>query len=278
MLVGVIAVAHAADCVPVALQATAEAVVDAVVVDELERAEAEAWAALESLACADAVPAPEDLATLSQALGAIAIFKEAPATAAPHLAQAAAVHPGWFQDRLGDQVRTAWQEAALGIEGEAQLSAEPLPDHHALWVDGVARAEQPVVTLPGQHLVQITDLDGVVAYGRQVELVSGQALTLATGLVHPSADVEPERRRWSPFLVGAVAAGALSIGGWSGGYAVTAPYEAALESGDTSDLPAGTTADSLRAASNAAKVLTWGFGAGGAAVAAIGGTLHVVVW
>ncbi len=275
----IVATALAQDCEPVAVDEAARRAVDAVIEDELDTAKQVAWSALDGLDCLTTVPAPEDLASLSQALGAVGLFEGATATAEPNLAQAAAVHPGWFNERLGGEVQAAWQQAALGLRGEGWIVAEPISDGHSLYVDGVVHLEQPVGLLQGRHLVQVTDHGGRVAFVRTVDLAAGQSLALPTGLAAPTAPLTTtEKRRMSPFLVGAIAATAVSVGGWAGGYVVSAPYDAAVASGETGDLPEGTTADSLRADSQLARVLTWGLGAGGAGVAAIGGVLHVAVW
>jgi len=198
----------AAPCPEVDLDVAAEDAVGAVTDDELVYARDLADQALTQLGCVSRVADPEDLATLYQARAAAGFFADPPLAFEADLVQATVVHPGWFNDRFGPDLRRAWEEAGARVSGEATLSVWPIPDESLLYVDGHPWEAQPVVVLPGQHLVQVAKGAEVVWFWHG-PLEAGGEVDLATGLPEPT---RARLLRDNPLLVGGLAAG-LAVGG-----------------------------------------------------------------
>lgn len=203
-----ISLASAGDCTPLDLDAQVDLAVTAVTDDELGEASRLAQEGLDNLVCQERVVDPEDIASLHQVQGAVGVYSNQPRLADEALQQAKAVYPAWFNDRLGGSVKTVWDHQPTS--GEATLTAWPIPDEGVLYVDGLARAEQPVALSPGRHLVQVA-VGAEVAYVDLVDLADGQLIELATGLPEPT-----HSRRVSPWLI-ATASSAAVAGGLYGG-------------------------------------------------------------
>jgi hypothetical protein len=122
--------------------------------------------------------------------------------AAQILLQADAVHAGWLREELGSEADGLRKRVAVPGRGSAELRVAPIPVSGALFVDGQARAEQPVVLVPKEHLMEAATGQQVVL-ARMVDLGAGRAAEVATGLVAP----EEPQRCVSPWLLagGAVA-------------------------------------------------------------------------
>jgi len=199
-----IPLAAAQDCEALDLDAQVDAAVTAVTDDELGEASRLADEGLANLVCQSRVPDPEDIASLYQVQGAVGVYSDKPQLADRALRQAKATYPAYFNERLGGSVKTVFdnQQAV----GEGTLTAWPVPDEGVLYVDGLARAEQPVALSPGTHLVQVA-LGAEVAYVDVIELADGQLIELATGLPEPT-----KARRVSPWLIGTVTSAAVGGG------------------------------------------------------------------
>lgn len=223
MLYAVIsALAYAEPCQPRDLAADAEAAVTAVTDDELALAVSTAELAIASLACADRVPKPEDLASLWQALGTARLYEGDLGAAQAALRQSAVVYPGWYNDRLGPRARKAWEAAKIGEL--AELEAGPIPTTGSLVVDGAVREEQPVSLGAGTHLVQVLDADALV-FSRTLTLEPGQEAMVATGLQGP-ANRNARLALWT-----GVASGVLASGAYAGALYLDSKLEEAVEYG-----------------------------------------------
>ncbi len=253
--------AAAADCEPVPLGPTAAHAVDLVIEDELDAAAREAWRGLGALECIEEVPRPEDLATLWQVLGAVEVYRGELALADDHLARAVAVHPGWFDDRLGQDVQEVWALVSAAAVASAGISAWPLPEGSVLYLDGVVRPGTPVELIPGRHIVQVI-WDGAVAFQLVLELEDGQRAEIATGLPEPQV----ARRGPSPWLIGA---GVAALGA-AGSYAAAARLDRSL--------PDLTTVEELDADYLRVRQLGYGLAGGLTGVAALGLGVHLAAW
>ncbi|MCB9764745.1 MAG: hypothetical protein H6739_33525 [Alphaproteobacteria bacterium] len=175
--------------------------------DALEDAERLAADAITHLPCLPRVADPDDLASLWQVRGAAAIYGGRPEAAGPFMRQAAALYPGYFNERLGGQAQQAWAEAGEGLSGEGTIEAWPIPDDGVLYVNGQAREEQPVALLPGDHFVQVA-VGAEVLYAQIVPLADTDAILLETAL--------PEPRRISWPLTFGILSGLGAAGAYTG--------------------------------------------------------------
>ncbi len=201
------------ECADFDLPVVVDQLVTAITDDELAYAEREARRAIRSLPCLSRVADPEDLASLWQVLGAAAIYGGRPEEARGALLQSQVVHPGWFNHRLGPEVRAAWEQAGAVLPGEATIQAWPIPDQALLYVDGTGREEQPVTVLAGTHLVQVA-VGADVHLGQLLAVAPGEELLVETGLPEPSGF----RLRDAPWLVaaagGLLGGAAAATGAW----------------------------------------------------------------
>ncbi len=188
----------------------AEDAVAAVTDDELAWAREIVGSTLGRLGCAARVADPQDLATLYQARAAAAFYATPQLDWTPDLQASTAMNPGWFNDRLGPELKLAWEAAASGVAGEALVTANPIPDDGVLYLDGQLREDQPVPLLPGPHLVQVA-VGAEVGFAWTGELEDGQVLVLETGLPEPT-EVRPLRD--NPLLVAGVGFGLATGGAW----------------------------------------------------------------
>jgi hypothetical protein len=201
-------------CPQVDLDVAADDAVRALTDDELTFARDVVTTALEGVGCVPRVVDPEDLATLYQARAAASFYADPQLGYASDLAAAAAVYPGWFNDRLGPDLRRAWEGAAAGISGTATLSVWPIPDDGVLYVDGHAHEDQPVEVLPGRHLVQVA-VGAEVAWVWTGDLATDDAQVLESGLPEPS---KARVLRDNPLLWGGLIAGIGTGAGTFGTY------------------------------------------------------------
>lgn len=208
-----LSVAQAEPCQPRDLAADAVAAVTAVIDDELEQAIATSQAGVASLECADRVPNPEDLASLWQAMGTAQLSLGDLKGAEASLRQAAAVNPGWFNERLGPRARAAW--AGVRVGEPAALRASPMPATATLVVDGLPRQDQPVELAAGTHLVQVLDGEALVLT-RVLTLEPGQSAELPTGLEGPARH-GPQAALWLGVASGVLAGGAYAGALWLDG-------------------------------------------------------------
>ncbi len=200
-------------CPEVDLDVAADDAVRALTDDELSYAWDVATSALGQVDCVPRVVDPQDLATLYQARAGARFYAVPPQDHQSDLVQSAVVLPGWFNDRLGPDLRQAWERAATGLSGQAQLRVWPIPDDGVLYIDGQARDTQPAGVLPGQHLVQVA-VGAEVGWAWSGALADGQDLTLETGLPEPTT---ARLVRDNPLLVSGLA---LALGVGSGAYPV----------------------------------------------------------
>lgn len=261
LILSLVAPAVAAECEPADLGPLAARAVDLVIEDELDAAAREAWRGLGALECARDVPQPEDLATLWQVLGAVEIYRGEPALADDHLARSAAVHPGWFDDRLGQDVQEIWSAVSAASVPSAGMSVWPVPEGATLYLDGVVRPSTPVALAPGRHLVQVVQ-DEALVFHLVLELAEGQQAEIATGLPEPAV----ARRGPSPWLIGA---GVAALGA-AGSYAVASRIDASL--------PGATTVEDLDEGYFRSRAVGYGVAGGLAGAAAVGVGLHVALW
>ncbi len=199
-------------CPEVDLDVAADDAVRALTDDELAFARTVADGALAKLDCLPRVADPEDLATLYQARAGAAFYGDPQGAFAADLAAAAALHPGWFNDRLGPDLRRAWEEASAGVSGTANLSVWPIPDDGVLYVDGHAQEAQPVAVAPGPHLVQVA-VGAEVLWAWSGPVEDGEAPALETGLPEPT---KVRLLRDNPMLWGGLVAGLLGGGSYAG--------------------------------------------------------------
>ncbi len=261
LILALAAPAPAADCEPVSLGPLAARAVELVIEDELDAATREAWRGLGALDCTEEVPRPEDLATLWQVLGAVEVYRGELALADDHLARAAAVNPGWFDDRLGQDVQEVWSLVSAAAVASAGISAWPLPEGAVLYLDGVVRPATPVELIPGRHLVQVV-WDGELAFQLVLELEDGQRAELATGLPEPQI----ARRGPSPWLIGA---GVAALGA-AGSYAAAVRLDRSLTE--------RTTVEELDADYLRTRQLGYGLAGGLGGLAALGLGVHIAIW
>ncbi len=192
------------------LDVAAEDAVAAVTDDELSYARDIVNTTLARLDCVARVADPQDLATLYQARAAAAFYAQPQLLWSADLQAAAAVNPGWFNERLGPELRLAWEGASVGVSGQATIYAVPIPDDGILYVDGHPADSQPWPVLPGPHLVQVA-VGAEVGYAWSGELVDGQELVLETGLPEPTV-VRPFRD--NPLLVAGLGLGVATGASW----------------------------------------------------------------
>ncbi|HJN74885.1 MAG TPA: hypothetical protein QGF58_13210 [Myxococcota bacterium] len=249
---------QAQDCEALDLDAQVDAAVTAVTDDELGEASRLAEEGLANLVCQSRVPDPEDIASLYQVQGAAGVYSGRPQLADSALRQARVTYAGYFNERLGSSVQEVWE--GLEPAGSGTLTAWPIPDEGVLYVDGLARAEQPVALGAGTHLVQVA-LGAEVAYVDSIELADGQLLEMATGLPEPT-----KARRVSPWLIGTVSAAGLGGGLYAG--AVT--FDGVMNDEARSKNPELDVIDQNRS-------LSVGL-ASGAAVAAVVGAVSLAMW
>jgi len=197
-------------CPDVDPDVSADDAVRALTDDELVFAREVATEALDQLDCVPRVVDPEDLATLYQTRAGAAFYADPQQPFAADLAASAGVYPGWFNDRLGPDLRQAWEEASAGISGTASLSVWPIPDDGVLYVDGAAQDAQPLATSPGPHLVQVA-VGADVLWAWAGSLAPSAELTLETGLPEPT---KARLVRDNPLLWSGLAAGVLVGAGW----------------------------------------------------------------
>ena len=151
---------------------------------------------LSALACAKRVVDGEDLATLWQVKGAVAIYTGQTTQGEELMAQAAAANPYWFNERLGAPVEEVWRVQVEALADPASLTVWPLPDGSTLYVDGRPQREPKVALFAGKHLVQVAQ-GAEVLYAQEVTLSASETARVETGLAEPTLDAPP---RW-PWLV-----------------------------------------------------------------------------
>lgn len=197
-----------APCPDVDLDVAADDAVRALTDDELAYARDVATAALAGVGCVTRVVDPEDLATLYQVRAGAGFYADPPLAFIDDLKASAVALPGWFNDRLGPELRRAWEDAAAGIGGSAALRVGPIPDDGVLYVDGQSREGPEVAVAPGPHLVQVA-VGAEVAWAWAGPLADGDALSLETALPEPT---RARVVRDNPLLFGGLAAG-VAVGG-----------------------------------------------------------------
>ncbi|MCK6520316.1 hypothetical protein L6R49_02640 [Myxococcota bacterium] len=200
MWLGLVGAASAQECSAIDLDAEVEYAVGSVTDLDLDDARRVAEAAILNLGCLQRVADPQDLATLWQVLGASDVYDGNTAAAAPDFAQAAAVAPGFFNDRLGPEPRAAWEAAAQTVTGEVTLDVWPISGNAVLYIDGVIREERPVTLAPGAHLIQVA-VGADVVFGRVITMEAGQSARVETGLPEPEREKPPV-----PLILGVVSA------------------------------------------------------------------------
>jgi hypothetical protein len=211
------------DCASPDVATLAEQAVQHVAMDELDLASQRVAEAVDGLECLDRVPEPEHLVTLWQVRGAVGLFSGKAGMARDNLRIAKGMHPGWFNEDLGAEARTAW-EAADPL-GSATVTAWPIPDEGVLYIDGQLRTEQPVQLSAGPHLIQVA-IGAEVHFADFAELADQQVLELATGLPEPS-----RRRRLGPWLLAAGGSAAAAGGAWTGAWLLDAELEPLKDKG-----------------------------------------------
>jgi len=192
------------------LDVAAEDAIAAVTDDELTWARDIVDSSLARLECAARVVDPQDLATLYQARAAAAFYAAHQLDWAPDLQASIAANPGWFNDRLGPDLRLVWEAASAGVVGLASVHVAPIPDDGVLYVDGRLSESQPVDVLPGPHLIQVA-VGAEVGFAWAGELAHDQELVLETGLPEPTV-AQPIRD--NPFLVAGAGFGLATAGAY----------------------------------------------------------------
>lgn len=155
-----------------------------------------------SLTCANATRG--QVARIWLVRGANAWFTGKKDEAVPLLAAARALAPEGYDGRLGEELKTAWEAAKPGANGNLFM------DRNAN-IDGVDVGNFPLSTAAGPHAIQIIDS----AWARTVFVESGEDLHVETGLpVEILADpaTAPIRKRKSPALLIAAGGAALAAG------------------------------------------------------------------
>lgn len=206
----------------------AEQAVQHLAMDELDLASQRVAEAIAGLECLERVPEPEHLVTLWQVRGAVGHFSGNAAMAEENLAIARGMHPGWFNEDLGAELRAIWE--ASEPQGGATVKAWPIPDEGVLYVDGQLRSEQPVQLSAGPHLVQVA-IGAEVQYSHFAELGAGQELELATGLPEPT-----RQRRLGPWLLASAGGAALAGGAWTGAWILDTQLQPLRDEGDLEGL------------------------------------------
>jgi len=261
LILSLFAPASAAECAPIELNAAANSAVELVIDDELDAASRAAWDGLAALECLTRVPDPEDMATLWQVLGAIETYRGERELAAEHLARSAAVHPGWFNERLGQEVQEAWADATVALTDSAGLAVWPVPTGGLLLLDGVVRPPTSLDVAPGRHVVQVV-VDEDLVYSLVLELADGQRAEIATGLPEP----EVAGSSVSPWLVGAGAAALAAAGSYTAALVVDRR------------LPEATTVSDLDQGYSTGRTMGYAVAGGLAGVAVVGAGVHIAVW
>jgi len=261
LILSLFAPAHADECVSVELSAAAAEAVELVIEDELDAASRAAWAGLGALECLERVPDPEDLATLWQVLGAIETYRGEVELAATHLARSAAVHPGWFNEQLGQDVQEAWAQATIALSDSAGLAVWPVPTGGLLLLDGVVRPPTPLDVAPGRHVVQVM-VDDQLVYSLVLELADGQRAEIATGLPEPEVAGDGV----SPWLVGAGVAALAAASSY--GVAWTVDRR----------LPEAVTVEDLDRGYVTGRAVGYAVAGGLAGAAVVGAGVHIAVW
>lgn len=202
LLVGI---AAAQECPQVDIDQQAERAVVALSDADFKLAGRLADEGIDAVACAKRVVDGEDLATLWQVKGAVAVYTGQTEQGAELMVQAAAVNPYWFNERLGAPVQEVWEQAVAAQANPATLTVWPLPDGSTLYVDGRPQRDPKLELFAGVHLVQVAE-GAEVLYAQEVTLGASETLRVETGLAEPTLDAPP---RW-PWLVagGAGLAGA----------------------------------------------------------------------
>jgi hypothetical protein len=200
--------------------------------------------------------------------GAAAQLRGDAAAARGPLAAARHAAPDLFDDRLGPDVKAAWEAAASA--GRGTLLLEPA---RPAFVDGAGVSTWPVPVDAVPHLVQVVGGDGAVRFGRLVRIAPGDDVLVQTGLgterdplviADAAVPLEPKHKR-SPALLIAAGIAAAGAGACAGGaYAQEAQMQAAADTG------------ALDAAFTRQQILGYStYGLAGAAAAAL--TLHLVL-
>jgi hypothetical protein len=172
-------------CPDADLDVAADDAVRALTDDELDWARDVATSALEQIACVPRVADAEDLATLFQARAAAGFYADPRQEFQADLVTSAGMVPGWFNQRLGPDLRRAWEEASAGISGTASLRVWPIPDDGVLYLDGRVLQDATFALTPGFHLVQVA-VGAEVLWAWTGDLAEGQDLSLETGLPEPT--------------------------------------------------------------------------------------------
>ena len=128
---------------------------------------------LSALSCAKRVVDGEDLATLWQVKGAVAVYTGQTTQGEEWMAQAAAVNPYWFNERLGAPVQEVWTAQVEALANPASLTVWPLPDGSTLYVDGRPQRQAKLELFAGTHLVQVAE-GAEVLYAEEVTLSASQ--------------------------------------------------------------------------------------------------------
>ncbi len=195
----------------------AEQVVTAITDGEYAQARQRVDGVVQRLESLERPPAPEDLATLWQSLGAIGVYDaEQAALVRPSFDQACAILPGWFNERLGGMARQQWEAGCAEIQPTATLEITSVLEQSAVYIDGRPVSERQLALAPGLHLVQVLT-EGQLPYRALLELSEAQHTTVDAGL-----ELEPQpsaARHLSLSLgTGLVLAGA-GVLGWLAAYA-----------------------------------------------------------
>lgn len=218
-----VGVAVAQDCPAMDVDQQAERAVVALTGADFELAERLADEGLSILSCAPRVVDPQDVATLWQVKGAVGVYSQDMDKAEQALAQAAAVYPDWFNERLGAPVQGVWSEQVATLGEPVTLTVWPLPDESSLYVDGIQYQDPRVPLHPGVHLVQVAD-GADVLFAQELTLSAGQPQRVDTLLPEPE-NMLPSRLPWV-------------LGGIAGLSAAGASYGVALSLRDDMELSA----------------------------------------
>lgn len=223
LIVALVAVASGT-CPADDLRGSAGAAVSAVGRGRFDDARTVATLALDGLHCMSRVASPEDLASLYLARAAAVFYAQPPGDPTPDLLAAWAVHPGWYEEALGPELRAAW--AAIGASVPAGvLEVRPVPWGHTLLVDGRPLPPVPLRVGAGRHLVQVV-LGDELRWQAVVDLRAGTELQVTTPL--------PDDARLAvrtPSGVAAMAFGAAGVAAALGGGVTwwAAPFAQALD-------------------------------------------------
>lgn len=177
LILGLVARPAMAACSAPEVEVIAAVAVDAVVDDDYDQVRGTVETALSSLECLEQVVSAEALATLWQAKAAMAFFGGEMEAVLPGLKQAAAVHPQFFESRLGRDLRVLWEKEVEQDPGVASVRVESSRGRQVLWVNGLVRSGRSTELRPGIHLVQVVEDDHVVLT-RVLELRPGETASL----------------------------------------------------------------------------------------------------